>query len=75
MSLFENDEQKFVVVVNSEGQYSIWPKGRDLPAGWFAAGITASRPDCLKQIESIWETMQPRSLTFSFRRVTSGQVQ
>ena len=74
MSLFENDEQNFVVVVNSEGQYSIWPEGRDLPAGWFAASRAASRADCLKQIESIWETMQPRSLTFSFSRIAAGQA-
>lgn len=53
---------KFDVVVNHEGQYSVWPGGRDLPIGWEAVGFAGSREDCLAHIDGIWVDMRPLSL-------------
>lgn len=59
---FENDTIEYLVVVNDERQYSIWPSYRELPAGWSATGPRASREECLAWIESNWTDMRPRSL-------------
>ncbi|WP_321968095.1 MbtH family protein [Burkholderia cepacia] len=52
----------FKVVVNEEGQYSIWPADRHLPEGWIAHGEASPREQCLSQIDSIWLDMRPKSL-------------
>jgi len=51
----------FQVVLNDEEQYSIWPDGRDLPAGWRREGTQGSKQDCLEHIETVWTDMRPRS--------------
>jgi len=50
------------VVVNDEGQYSIWPSGKDTPPGWHAAGKTGTKDECLAYIDAVWTDMRPRSL-------------
>jgi MbtH protein len=55
-------EQRFLVVRNDEEQYSIWPEGRELPAGWHAAGFAGSKADCLSHVDTVWTDMRPRSL-------------
>ncbi|GAA4579442.1 hypothetical protein GCM10023194_05110 [Planotetraspora phitsanulokensis] len=47
------------VVVNLDGQYSIWPSESDLPAGWAAEGPAGSRQECLERIDGIWTDMRP----------------
>ncbi len=54
--------ETFRVVVNDEGQYSIWPLERDLAPGWLDAGVSGSREACLEHIERTWLDMRPRSL-------------
>jgi len=51
-----------VVVVNDEEQYSIWPVGRDLPAGWRRDGFTGTEEECLAYIDETWTDMRPASL-------------
>jgi MbtH protein len=57
-----SDDQQFQVVANHEEQYSIWPAGRELPAGWTATGFTGARADCLAHIDEVWTDMRPLSL-------------
>lgn len=52
----------FVVVVNHEEQYSIWPSHRDLPSGWRDIGFRGLREECLSHIEQVWTDMRPLSL-------------
>ena len=56
----DNDMMK--VVVNHEGQYSLWPADRDPPLGWNAVGFTGTKEECLAQIKEIWTDMTPLSL-------------
>ncbi|OGT97177.1 MAG: antibiotic synthesis protein MbtH [Geobacteraceae bacterium GWB2_52_12] len=56
------DNEEFDVVINDEQQYSIWPRGKEVPAGWQKVGITGSRVYCLEHISSIWTDMRPLSL-------------
>ncbi len=55
-------ERTYVVVRNDEDQFSIWPSGRDLPAGWHAAGFAGAKDACLSHVDSVWLDMRPRSL-------------
>jgi MbtH protein len=54
--------EPYKVVINDEEQYSIWPEGREAPAGWFEVGVSGSKDDCLAHIERVWVDMRPRSL-------------
>ena len=52
----------YVVVCNDEEQYSIWPDGHDLPAGWHPAGFSGPKDSCLAHIETVWTDLRPRRL-------------
>lgn len=60
--ILDDEDARFVVVVNDELQYSIWPEGRDIPAGWRACGVAGPRSECLEYIEREWTDMRPLSL-------------
>ncbi|MCB5166111.1 MbtH family NRPS accessory protein [Streptomyces bambusae] len=61
-----------VVVVNHEEQYSVWPAGRDLPAGWARVGDQGTRQECLTRIEELWTDMTPASVRRSLAARTPG---
>jgi MbtH protein len=44
----------YVVLVNAQDQYSIWPLGMELPAGWREAGVIGTRDECLDHIATAW---------------------
>lgn len=56
------DTTIYIVVENSEEQYSIWPEHRDIPAGWRDTGFRGLKADCLAHIKEIWTDMRPLSL-------------
>jgi MbtH protein len=58
----ESPDGRYTVVVNDEEQYSIWPAGRELPAGWREAGRQGAKEDCLAYVEEVWTDMRPLSL-------------
>ncbi len=62
MGLNDEVEPICMVVVNDEGQYSIWPGGRPLPLGWRGVGRQGSKPECMAYIEEVWTDMRPLSL-------------
>ncbi len=55
-------DQRYIVVVNHEDQYSIWPVDRAIPAGWVTVGASGSREECLAYIKDVWVDMRPRSV-------------
>jgi len=57
-----NNEPIYVVVRNAEEQYSIWPAGRDVPAGWDTDGTVGTKDACLAHITEAWTDMRPLSL-------------
>ena len=58
----EEDSRNYLVVCNSEEQYSIWPSHKPIPRGWRSVGMDARKAECLRYIESAWTDMRPRSL-------------
>lgn len=59
---FDDENGEFCVLVNDEGQYSLWPTFRDVPAGWQTVGPRGARQTCLDYVESVWTDMRPKSL-------------
>ena len=56
-------ESMWKVVMNDEGQYSIWPVDKSNPDGWLNEGREGSEQECLDFIEEVWTDMSPRSLS------------
>lgn len=61
-SPFDDEDGVFRVLVNDEGQHSLWPEFAAVPAGWTVAYGPASRPECLSYVKENWTDMRPRSL-------------
>ncbi|MGW0916702.1 MbtH family protein [Streptomyces sp. NPDC002784] len=59
---FDDDEGRFLVLVNDEGQHSLWPAFADVPDGWTVTHPADTRQACLDHIEQTWTDMRPRSL-------------
>ncbi|MFJ2258818.1 MbtH family protein [Streptomyces sp. NPDC087844] len=57
-----DEEARFIVLVNSEGQHSLWPVFADVPNGWTVACAENTRQVCLEYVERVWTDMRPRSL-------------
>ena len=71
MSVSTDRLERHVVVINEEEQYSIWPEGKAIPAGWRAVLEPAPTEQCLEYIEAHWTDMRPLSL----RRAMAGEQQ
>ncbi|MFI8950978.1 MbtH family protein [Streptomyces sp. NPDC053750] len=52
----------FRVLVNAEGQHSIWPAALEVPAGWNAVGPTGNKAECMTYVDEHWTDMRPLSL-------------
>ncbi|MEU4544960.1 MbtH family protein [Nonomuraea dietziae] len=59
---FDDPEGRFLVLVNDEGQHSLWPSFAEVPAGWQAVFGEESRDACLEYVERNWTDLRPRSL-------------
>jgi MbtH protein len=59
---FEDNDAQYLVLINDESQYSLWPAFADVPAGWRVAHDKDSRQACLDYIETHWVDMRPKSL-------------
>ncbi|MGP4011172.1 MbtH family protein [Streptomyces sp. 4N124] len=58
---FENPEAEYLVLINEEKQYSLWPKFAEVPAGWTTVHAN-DRTSCIEYINSNWTEMRPHSL-------------
>lgn len=59
---FDDPQGTFHVLVNEEGQYSLWPTFAQVPAGWTTVVESASREACLEYVEQNWTDLRPKSL-------------
>ncbi|MFJ4895980.1 MbtH family protein [Streptomyces sp. NPDC088788] len=56
---FENPDVEYLVLVNQEGQYSLWPASLAVPAGWRKAYGPNPRVACLDFVEKTWTDLRP----------------
>ncbi|MBX9762633.1 MAG: MbtH family protein [Pseudomonadaceae bacterium] len=59
---FDSPDTRFLVVINAEQQYAIWPDYKPVPAGWQDVGVAGDRQACLAHIAEAWSDMRPLSL-------------
>lgn len=58
---FEDPDAHYLVLVNDEGQYSLWPEFAAVPAGWTQVK-DGDRQTCLDFINEQWTDMRPKRL-------------
>jgi MbtH protein len=68
MSVFDDQDAIFTVVVNHEEQYSIWPTSLPEAPGWREVGVTGTKDVCLQYIDKVWTDMRPLSLREAMAR-------
>lgn len=59
---FEDESATYHVLINDEGQHSLWPTFAEIPAGWYKMHGPDHRQACLDYVDSHWTDMRPRSL-------------
>ncbi|MFE2449815.1 MbtH family protein [Stenotrophomonas sp. NPDC087984] len=59
---FEDPEGTYLVLVNDEGQHSLWPAFVEVPQGWRTALADATRDAALEYVNAHWTDMRPKSL-------------
>ncbi|MCS7478562.1 MbtH family protein [Umezawaea endophytica] len=59
---FDDENGTFLVLVNDEGQHSLWPSFVDVPEGWSIALTASTRQAALDHVELHWRDMRPKSL-------------
>jgi MbtH protein len=69
--MFDDDSVIFIVVINEEEQYSIWPEFKAIPAGWRSTGKSGTKAECLAHIREIWTDMRPASLRRQLAETTA----
>jgi MbtH protein len=66
---FEDEDASYYVLINDEGQHSLWPVFASVPAGWEIIFGEDKRQACLDFVEKNWTDMRPKSL---IRQMESG---
>jgi MbtH protein len=59
---FDDPDGTYLVLINDEGQHSLWPAFIDIPAGWTVAHPYETRQVCLDYIDQHWTDMRTQSL-------------
>ncbi|MCQ4083517.1 MbtH family protein [Streptomyces sp. RB6PN25] len=73
MNPFDDPDGQYLVVVNAEGQHSLWPADLARPAGWEAVFGPAGRPECLEHVDQAWTDMRPKSLVRAMSDESAGR--
>ena len=70
---FEDENGIYHVLINEEGQYSLWPSFIDVPDGWTIIHKSDSRAACLELINRNWTDMRPKSLIKSMEELSVNE--
>jgi MbtH protein len=62
MNPFDDESGTFLVLVNDEGQHSLWPTFAAVPAGWATAAPAGTRAQALEFVEQNWTDLRPLSV-------------
>ncbi|TLX10883.1 MbtH family NRPS accessory protein [Rhizobium sp. MHM7A] len=62
MDNLEPRDDLWIVVIDAERHYSVWPQDKQIPVSWEAAGFSGSRQECLARIREVWSDPRPLSL-------------
>ncbi|WP_433495467.1 MbtH family protein [Micromonospora sp. CA-248089] len=59
---FDDENGRFLVLINDEDQHSLWPAFAEVPAGWRVVFGESDRAAALAYVEQNWQDLRPRSL-------------
>lgn len=59
---FDDETGRFLVLLNDEEQYSLWPAFAEVPEGWRIVFGEDSRTACVEYVDQNWSDMRPKSL-------------
>ncbi|OWV72372.1 polyketide synthase [Rhizobium sp. R339] len=62
MDNLEPRDDLWIVVIDTERHYSVWPQDKRIPVCWEAEGFAGSRQECLAHICDVWTDPRPLSL-------------
>lgn len=65
---FEDPDGTYHVLVNQEGQHSLWPTFADIPDGWSVELPASDRQTALDHVNEHWTDMRPASLIAATER-------
>jgi MbtH protein len=71
---FEDENGVYHVLVNDEGQHSLWPSFVAVPDGWTIVHKSDSRATSLDFIEKNWTDMRPNSLIKAMNEMAASAV-
>ncbi|MDA8522149.1 MbtH family protein [Acidovorax sp. NCPPB 4044] len=72
-SCFDREDETFIVLINYEGQYSIWPHWKAVPDGWTSVeGVRGDKKTVVAYVDEVWTDMRPQSLRDWMQRQESG---
>jgi MbtH protein len=70
---FESENGVYHVLVNDEGQHSIWPAFVPVPNGWNIVHKSDTRAACLEFVEKNWTDLRPKSLIKAMEAGTEAE--
>jgi MbtH protein len=70
---FDDEQGSFFVLVNDEGQHSLWPTFADVPSGWKVVFGESDRKSCMDYIEENWTDMRPKSLIEEMQKAEAAR--
>ncbi|WP_434449419.1 MbtH family protein [Lentzea sp. E54] len=59
---FDDENGTFLVLVNDEDQYSLWPSFAEVPHGWTVSLGASPRAAALAHVEENWTDLRPLRL-------------
>jgi uncharacterized protein YbdZ (MbtH family) len=65
---FDDEDGTFLVLINHEEQYSLWPDFAAVPEGWTVVLGPSDRTEALAFIDRVWTDLRPRSLREALAR-------
>jgi MbtH protein len=71
---FDDPDGMFVVLINHEGQHSLWPDFVPSPDGWRTAHGPSPWEECRAYVERHWRDLRPLSLIAETGGSGSGAV-
>lgn len=60
--MHEETPSHYLVLINEEEQYSLWPADLAVPAGWRTVLPASTKEEALAYVEANWLDMRPASL-------------
>lgn len=55
-------DAQYIVIINHEEQYAVWPRKLAVPNGWKATKFQGTLYPCVKYINEVWTDMRPLSV-------------